>query len=36
LMTSVMFKAPSQGKKEIKITLKYAKSVLEKKYAKKK
>ena len=36
LMTSIMFKAPSQDKKEIKITLKYAKSVLEKKYAKKK
>lgn len=35
LMTSIMFKAPSQDKKEVKITLKYAKSVLDKKYNKK-
>lgn len=33
LMNKIMFEAPSEGKKEIHVTLKYAKKLLDKKYA---
>lgn len=33
LMNKIMFEAPSEGKKEVHVTLKYAKKLLDKKYA---